>query len=151
MESWHDPVPEQAPVQPAKVEPVFATAVSCTGVPMLKPAVQVVPQLIPVGLLVTVPIPVPVSVTVRVAPVRSKTAVTDSTEFISTWHDPVPEQAPVQPAKVEPVFATAVSCTGVPMLKPAVQVVPQLIPVGLLVTVPIPVPVSGAVRFARVG
>ena len=101
MESWHDPVPEQAPVQPAKVEPVFATAVSCTGVPMLKPAVQVVPQLIPVGLLVTVPIPVPVSATVRVAPLRSKPAVTDSTEFISTWHDPVPEQAPVQPVNVE--------------------------------------------------
>ena len=117
MESWHDPVPEQAPVQPAKVEPVFATAVSCTGVPMLKPAVQVVPQLIPVGLLVTAPIPVPVSATVTVAPLRSKPAVTDSTEFISTWHDPVPEQAPVQPVNVESGSATAVSWTVVPLLK----------------------------------
>src|SRR5262245_44171686 len=109
MVSRHDPVPEQAPVQPAKVEPVFAAAVSCTTVPRLKSAVQIVPQFIPVGLLVTIPIPVPVSAIVRVATLRSKPAVTDTTAFISTWHDPVPEQAPVQPINFESASGAAVN------------------------------------------
>jgi hypothetical protein len=151
IESWHDPVPEQAPVQPAKVEPLFATAVSCITVPMLKPAVQVVPQFIPFGLLVTVPIPVPVSATVRVAPLRLKPAVTDTIEFISTWQDPVPEQAPVQPVNVESGSAAAISWTVVPLLKLARQVGSQLMPPGILVTVPLPEPASDSASWFDFG
>ena len=48
----------------------------------------------------------------------------------------VPEQSPLQPAKVEPVVASAVRVT-LPV-KLAEQVGPQLIPDGLLVTMPEP-------------
>ncbi|UWZ83053.1 hypothetical protein MOP44_21090 [Occallatibacter riparius] len=57
-------VPVQAPDQPAKVEPAAAVAVSVIEVPLEKVAEHVDPQLIPDGLLVTVPVPVPASCTV---------------------------------------------------------------------------------------
>jgi hypothetical protein len=63
----HVPFPEQPlPLQPAKVEPVAALAVSVTELPFAKPAEQVAPQLIPAGLDVTVPVPFPAFVTVSV-------------------------------------------------------------------------------------
>src|SRR5580704_17811662 len=51
-------------LQPAKVEPLPATAAKVTCVPCGKLTLQVFPQLIPVGSLVTVPAPVPVLATV---------------------------------------------------------------------------------------
>ena len=60
---------------------------------------------------------------------------------IETVQLPVPEQPlPDQPAKVEPEAAEAVSLTLVPEEKLLVQVEPQLMPDGLEVTVPLPVP-----------
>ncbi len=68
-------------------------------------------------------------------------AITVLAAFMVTTQDPVPEQTPpLQPAKVEPVLANAVKVTTVLFVKPAVQVTPQLIPEGLLVTVPEPLP-----------
>ncbi|MBI3325008.1 MAG: hypothetical protein HYZ92_06975 [Candidatus Omnitrophica bacterium] len=58
-------VPLQLPDQPPKVEPEAVLAVRVTEVPLAKLALQVLPQLIPAGLLVTVPLPVPVLETVR--------------------------------------------------------------------------------------
>lgn len=58
------PVPLHAPDQPANVEPELGAAVSVTDVPLEKLALQVVPQLMPDGLLVTAPAPVPLFVTV---------------------------------------------------------------------------------------
>jgi hypothetical protein len=52
----------------------------------------------------------------------------------------VPVQAPDQPANVELLFGAAVSVSMVPLVKLALQVAPQLIPAGLLVIVPAPVP-----------
>jgi hypothetical protein len=52
--------------QPVNVDPAFAVAVSLTLVPVVNEALQVVPQLRPAGLDVTVPDPLPVLVTVRV-------------------------------------------------------------------------------------
>jgi hypothetical protein len=48
--------------------------------------------------------------------------------------------SPVHPANVEPDDGDAVSATPVPEAKDALHVAPQLIPAGLLVTVPLPLP-----------
>ena len=58
---------------------------------------------------------------------------------------PVPVQAPDQLVNVEPVLGVAVSVTGVPLVKLALHTVPQLIPEGLLVIVPVPVPALATV------
>ena len=69
-------VPVQAPDQLVNVEPAAGAAVNVTDVPLLKLAEHVLPQLIPAGLLVTVPVPVPARVRVR-AYCATKVAVTD--------------------------------------------------------------------------
>ncbi len=57
-------VPLQAPLQPAKYEPLVGASVSLTTVPAANEAVQVGEQEIPAGLLVTVPLPLPANVIV---------------------------------------------------------------------------------------
>ena len=59
-------VPEQAPLHPEKTDPASGEAVNVTFVPLGKEALHVVPQLIPAGVLVTVPLPPPALVTDRV-------------------------------------------------------------------------------------
>jgi hypothetical protein len=49
-------------------------------------------------------------------PLPLNVAVTACPWLIVTEQLPVPEQAPLHPAKVDPVLATAVSVTGVPLL-----------------------------------
>ena len=49
-----------------------------------------------------------------------------------------PEHAPDQPANVEPAAAAALRVTRVLALKAALQVEPQLMPTGALVTMPAP-------------
>src|SRR5207245_3427385 len=71
------PVPEHPPpLQPLKVEPAAAVAVSVTAVPLVKLAEQVAPQLIPAGALVTVPLPVPALLMVSARLGRLQVAVT---------------------------------------------------------------------------
>src|SRR5436309_2657833 len=148
----HDPVPEQPPpLQPVKVEPAAGVAVNVTAVPLAKLAEQLAPQLIPAGELVTVPLPVPALLTVSAKLGRAKVAVTVVAALRVTVQAPVPEQPPpLQPVKVEPAAGAAVSVTAVPLVKLAAQVAPQVIPAGLLVTVPVPVPALETVR-AKVG
>src|SRR5262245_60524810 len=67
-------------------------------------------------------------------------AVTLWFEFMVTWHRPVPLQAPPQPLNVEPAAAVAVSVTTVRLVYLALHVGGQLMPVGVLVTVPPIVP-----------
>jgi len=55
-----------SPVHPSNVEPADGDAVSATPVPDVNPALHVAPQLMPAGLLVTVPLPVPALVIVSV-------------------------------------------------------------------------------------
>ena len=62
--SAHAPVPLHAPLHPANVEPEAGAALKLTEAPLLKFALHIVPQLIPGGLLVTVPDPLPARVTV---------------------------------------------------------------------------------------
>jgi hypothetical protein len=59
IESVQVAVPLQAPDQPAKNAPFAAVATNFTLVPEAKDAVQVGEQLMPAGVLVTVPLAVP--------------------------------------------------------------------------------------------
>jgi hypothetical protein len=120
MVTVHVPVPEQAPDQPVKAAKAEAVvAVRVTVVPLEKFAEQVAPQLIPLGELVTVPngASSPAFVTEREKLVADvlKVAVTEVAAFIVTVHAPTPEQAPLQPAKVEPAAGGAVRVTTVPV------------------------------------
>jgi hypothetical protein len=58
-------VPVQAPLHPAKLEPVAGAAVRVMAMPCRAAVVQVVPQLMPAGLDTMVPAPLPVLVTVN--------------------------------------------------------------------------------------
>jgi|SRR5689334_1675093 len=142
------PVPlHPPPLQPAKIDPADAVAVSVTELPVGNEALQVFPQLMPAGLLVTVPVPPPTLVTVRVEGTALNVAVTDLLALIATTQVPVPlHPLPLQPAKVDPDAGAAVNVTVVPDEKGKLHVVPQSIPAGLLVTVPIPTPALVTVR-----
>ncbi len=48
----------------------------------------------------------------------------------------MPEQAPLHPVKANPLPGLTVSATAVPVTNAAEQVLPQLIPAGLLTIVP---------------
>ena len=63
-----------------------------------------------------------------------------------TKHEPVPEQAPIQPVKTESAAGVGVRVTEVPLMKLAKQELPQSMPEGEEVTVPLPVPVLLRVR-----
>ena len=67
------------------------------------------PQLIPAGLLVTVPRPTLLTVSFGL-----KVAVTLLAAVMATLHVPVPAQAPVQPANCQPAAGVAVRVTPVP-------------------------------------
>ena len=67
-------------------------------------------------------------------------AVTVLFSFIVMVHVPVPEQLPPQPVNVSLPEGVAVRVTTVPLVKVAEHVDPQLMPVGELETVPVPVP-----------
>jgi hypothetical protein len=97
----------------------------------------------PVGLLVTVPLPPPAKATFKEPDgggSNAKVALTEAedVERVIT-HEPVPVHGTPQPLKVEPLLGVAVSvtlepCGNVPEQLPLVQDSP----VGLLVTVPLP-------------
>ena len=62
----------------------------------------------------------------------------------------VPVQPPLQPMNVKPVSGLARSVTAVPATKLNEQLVPQLIPEGVLVTVPLPVLETERLTVSRV-
>lgn len=103
------------PVHPAKVDPCAGVAVRVTCVPESKGALQVVPQLMPAGELVTVPDPVPASVTVNATALRENVAVTEVLAFNVMIQGAVPVHAPPQPVKVDPDTGVAVNVTWVPL------------------------------------
>src|SRR6478609_2072836 len=74
---------------------------------------------------------------------RSKCAVIAVSAVSVTVHAPVPvHPPPVQPANDEPLTGVAVSVTVVPAGYVSAQSVPQLIPAGLEVTLPAPLPAN---------
>jgi hypothetical protein len=144
------PVPVHAPLQPVKVELASGIAVRVTTVPAVNSALQVVPQVIPVGEEVTVPPPVPVLVTLKLYWILVNVAVTEAAALIVTLQLPVPVHAPLQPVKVDAPSGEAVSVTTVPDANDALQVVPQVMPAGEEVTVPPPVPAFVTLRVYRI-
>jgi hypothetical protein len=72
----------------------------------------------------------------------AKVAVTLRACVTATVQAPVPLHAPLQPVKLYSAAGVAVRLTRVPLAKLALQVLPQLIPLGLLVTVPLPAVVT---------
>jgi hypothetical protein len=85
-------------------------------VPAVYVAAHVAPQLMPAGLLVTVPLPVPsLPIDRGCCPggASVKLAVTDRAALIVIAHALVPLHAPPHPAKMDPVAAVAVSVTTV--------------------------------------
>jgi hypothetical protein len=146
METVQVPVPVHAPVQPVKAEPLPAVAVNVTLVVSTNEAVQVAPQLIPLGLEEIEPVPVPLVLVVRVqVGTVAKVAVTDRACVMETVQVPVPVQAPLQPVKADPLLAVAVNVTLVVSTNEAVQVAPQVMPLGLDEIEPEPVPAAAVV------
>ena len=134
------PVPVQAPLQPEKDDPEVAVGVSVTDVPLSYGATQVPGQLMPAGLLVTVPEPEPAFVTVKLN-CAVKIASTAIGEVPTVkLHAPLPEHWPPQFLNTEPAAADWDKVTTVPLAKVKLQVPGQLIPAGELVTVPLPLP-----------
>jgi hypothetical protein len=115
-----------------------------SGKVALQPFVAPLVQLIPAGVLVTVPVPFPARATVTPSPAM-KDAVTLVAAFKVT-EQLVPEQAPPHPLNRKLLAGVAVRVTFVPEAKLAVQVPGQLIPDGLLVIVPCPA--AGAVTVS---
>jgi hypothetical protein len=142
--------PVHAPLQPVKKYPWAGEALSITMVPAANGAEHIAHEM-PVGLLVTNPGPPP-SLTVRntldggggiTVPAGANVAVTDTSEPGTTTQVELLLQSPLlQPRNIEPALALAVRATGKLLLKRAEQLVPQEMPDGLLVTVPLPVPDS---------
>jgi hypothetical protein len=60
----------------------------------------------------------------------------------------LPLQPPVHPVKDEFAAAVSVSVTWVPLAKLALHVAPQVMPAGLLLIVPVPVPAGLTVNTA---
>jgi hypothetical protein len=102
---------------------------------------QSLPQLMPAGEEVTVPLPGPVLLTVRLYWITSKSAVTDLVAFMVTVQSPVPVHAPDQPMKVDVPPGVAVRMITVPIVKLPEHTLPQSMPAGEDVTVPLPSPI----------
>lgn len=108
-------VPEHAPPQPLKTDPVAGDAVSVTLRPNGKSSVQSAPQLMPLGVDVTVPVPLPARATRSVRVCRVNVATTlRAAVMLTVQVGDVPEHAPDQPVKSTPTAARALSVTEVP-------------------------------------
>jgi hypothetical protein len=138
------------PLHPVKTDPGLAAAVRVMDWPSEYDSIQSNPQLIPAGLLVTVPDPKPDLTTLSSCMeslIRLNVAVTVISASIVNEHVLVPEHPPpTQPAKVESGSAWAVKVTTLPWENTSEQSLPQLMPVGLLVIVPDPEPNLAALR-----
>ena len=101
----------------------------------------------PAGELLTVP-PIP-ELTVRPNCSIVNVAVTDLGPSTVMFAVPVPVASPLQPVKSEWAAGVAVKVTLAPFSKLLKQFAPQLIPAGLLTTVPVPLPSLETVKPAE--
>jgi hypothetical protein len=147
----HDAVPEQPPfVQPANTDSSAGVAVSVTLWPGPYCSLQSPGQLMPAGVDATSPMPLP-AIVMTIEFASANVGAIEMSAPIVTTQSPVPEQLPSpQPMKIEPDAGVAVSVIFVPSKNASVQSVPQSMPVGLDVIVPMPLPVTAivTVRFS---
>ena len=136
-------VPEHPPLHPVKLEESFGAAVRVTSVPVMNELEHAVPQLIPLGLLITLPPPLPARVTERTETgAAANVAVTDSFVVNVRVHvAAVPEHAPPHPLNSDRRFGEADSVTFVPGANACEQVAGQY-KVGGAATVPMPLPAT---------
>ena len=112
---------------------------------------QTAPQSMPAGVLVMLPLPLPNWLRVRIASLGTNTAVTEVFAVNETVQASRPWQPPpIQPANCESGSGMAASVTGVPVENAPMQIVPQAIPAGVLVTIPLPVPVLVTTRVTGI-
>lgn len=132
-----EPVP---PVQPVKTAPSIAAPERVIDAPWLTMHAPVSPAQSSVQPdAVTSPDPAPDLVMIRACCIELNVAV--QFLYVSMVARPSEQSSsPLQPANVEPAEGAAARVTSVPALYLSSQSVPQLIPAGLLVTVPEPVP-----------
>ena len=142
-------IPLQSSLQSSNVELGPGVAVSVTIVPTEYCSIQSVPgqSSMPAGFEVTVPDPVPLTVTASVlGGITSNVAVQLRAAFIVTLPS-VQSAPPLHPPNVEPPSGLGMRVTIVPSSYASVQSAPQVIPAGLVVTVPEPLPVFDTVRM----
>ena len=137
----HGPVPVQPPpLQPMKAVPAAGITIRVTPVPAGYAAKQVVPHVMPAGVLVMVPDTSPALLTAMDLVAAVNVAVTEMGALPATVQAVAPAQPPLQPVKVEPLVGVAVRVTALPGGYVAEQVLPQMIPSGVLATIPAPAP-----------
>ena len=130
-----------SPFQPEKTEALAGAGVSFTTVPCANSAPQLVPQLIPPTLLVTVPTPVPVRDTVKLYEISLNEAAQDLLAFMVT--EPSEQSvSPLQPVNIEPALGMACRLMLLALEKVAEHLVPQSMPVGELTIFPLPLPAA---------
>ena len=148
-----NPAPVQAPVQPRNGAPFCVVAVNVIGVPSANDPEQPPPppQLMPAGLLVTVPLPFVETDSLRCV---AKFAITFTAPFaVIVQLSALPLQAPPHPLNTL-LFGDALKVIEVPGNSVAVQVPGQRMPPMLVRTSPDPFTVtltaawSGTFRFA---
>ena len=126
------------PCQPTKRDPSAGLAVSVTCVPTAKVELQLAPQLMPTGLLVTMPLPAPTKATESAAGASKRAVTVRLAPSVTVQVGPELVSHPPQPVNTAPSAGLAVRVTWVPPVKLATQADPQLIPTGTLATVPGP-------------
>lgn len=137
--------PAQSPDQALKIDPGAGVATSVTGRRTGRLALQVAPQSIAAGTVLTLPLPVPALDTVSAKFFSVKLAVQRRVADSVTVADGLdPMQSPLQPEKIEPIAGEAVSVTLVPGRKSAEQAT-QSMPAGLEVMLPRPSPALATV------
>ena len=110
--------------------------------PLLRTSVTVAVPLVPCATVAVVG----ATVIEKLGAVELKVAIVAAAPDVRLQVVVVPEHPPDQPAKTLPDAGVAVSVTAVPNGKLAEHVDPQLIPAGVDVTVPEPVPVRDTVK-----
>ena len=115
-----------SPLHPTMNDPADGVAVSTTSCPNANGALQVTPQLIPAGLVVTVTLPAPDLLTVSVlGDIEVKIAVQLRAADIVTLLS-AQSASPDHPANIEPGVAVGVRSITSPALNGALHVAPQL-------------------------